>query len=462
METAAGSSRIISGSFRDPSGFLFRRLGSVYRQVNLCYKQDYDHLVNSGLYKNLVKEELLIPHDETDINYRMSDAAYKVIAPEVVPFISYPYEWCFSQLRDAALVTLEIQKRALEFGMSLKDCSAYNVQFCRGKPIFIDTLSFEKCVEHRPWVAYRQFCQHFLAPLAMMSYTDVRLNQLFRIYMDGIPLDLASKLLPFSTCLKFSLLSHIHLHAKSQIHFADKPVDTHDYRMGALSQLGLIDNLHSATRKLKWRAAGTQWCDYYRDTNYSDQGFEHKKSIVREFLRKANPKTVWDLGGNTGLFSRIASDEGILTISFDMDPAAVENNYAESVRRREKNILPLLLDLTNPSSAIGWENQERMSLEQRGPADAVLALALIHHLSISNNVPFRRIAQFLGGICNFLIIEFVPKTDSQVQRLLATREDIFIDYTQLDFERSFEKYFRIRGCVKIADSERSVYLMQKE
>ncbi len=460
METAE-SSQTIAASFRDPSGFLFRREGHIYRQINTSYKENYDLLINSGLYDNLVNAQLLIPHTEVNINSRLSDEAYKIIAPEVVPFISYPYEWCFSQLQDAALITLEIQKRSLEFGMSLKDCSAYNVQFRKGKPVFIDTLSFENYPQNRPWVAYRQFCQNFLAPLALMSLTDIRLNQLMRIYIDGIPLDLAGGLLPWSSWLKFSLLSHIHLHAKSQAHFADKTVDTHGYELSRLSLLGLIDNLHSAVRKLKWKAKGTEWCDYYNDTNYSEHGLEHKKNIVSEMLKKASPKIVWDLGANLGLFSRIASDRGILTISFDIDPAAVENNYLESVRKKEENILPLLLDLTNPSSGIGWENQERMSLMNRGPADTVLALALIHHLAISNNVSFDRIAQFFSRICNFLIIEFVPKTDSQVRRLLITREDIFSDYSQQAFECHFGKYFRTLDCVRVTDSERFIYLMQK-
>lgn len=179
------TNRIIPSSFRDPSGFLFYRDGLIYRQVNKFYKENYDHLVNSGLYEALVDAKLLIPHEEVGIESIEPESAYKVIRPELIPFISYPYEWCFSQLKDAALTTLTIQKKSLDFGMSLKDCSAYNIQFRNGRAVFIDTLSFEKYHEDKPWVAYRQFCQHFLAPLALMSYKDIRLNQLFRIYIDG-------------------------------------------------------------------------------------------------------------------------------------------------------------------------------------------------------------------------------------------------------------------------------------
>src|SRR3989339_306220 len=214
------NNRNVSGSFRDPSGFLFCREGSIFRQINLVYKEEYEFLMESGLYKDLADSDLLIPHEETDIDGPAPHTLYKVIKPEKIPFISYPYEWCFSQLKDAALATLAIQKRALNFGMTLKDCSAYNVQFKNGKPIFIDTLSFKKYNEGQPWKGYRQFCQHFLAPLALMSYRDLRLNKLNRAYIDGIPLDLTSSLLPLSTYLNFSLLTHIHLHARSQNRYA--------------------------------------------------------------------------------------------------------------------------------------------------------------------------------------------------------------------------------------------------
>jgi hypothetical protein len=417
--------------------------------------------MTSGLYRALVDAALLIPHYEIDVEPAQPDKAYKIIKPELIEFISYPYEWCFSQLKEAALTTLKIQKISLDFGMSLKDCTAYNIQFRNGKPIFIDTLSFEKYRGGQPWVAYRQFCQHFLAPLALMSYKDIRLNQLLRVYIDGIPLDLASSLLPFRTNLSFSMLSHIHLHARSQKHYAGKSVDTSRYKVSRLSFRGLIDNLATSISKLKWQAKGTEWADYYKDTNYSPAAFENKKQIIAEFLNKLHPRNVWDLGGNVGIFSRVASEKGIPTISFDIDPAAIERNYLECITKGETKILPLLIDLTNPSPGIGWAGHERMSLLERGPADAVLALALVHHLAISNNLPLSKIADFLSRICNSLIIEFVPKSDLQVQRLLSTREDIFPNYTQPAFENDFGTYFKVERSIRIRDSERTLYLMHK-
>lgn len=455
-----GTDSSVPASFRDPDGFLFRREGRLYRQINSSYLADYRGLMDSGLYQELTESGLLIPHEET-AEPMASPEASMVVRPETIKFISYPYEWSFSQLQDAALTTMSIEKKALAHGMSLKDASAYNIQFRGCRPVMIDTLSFERYREGEPWVAYRQFCQHFLAPLALMSHTDIRLGQLLRVYIDGVPLDLASRLLPGKTKLALGLATHIHLHAQAQRKYSDKPAKPAGGKMSRMAFLGLINNLESTTRKLEWKPEGTEWGDYYTATNYSDASLEHKTQLVAEYLEKASPKTVWDLGANTGRFSRIAAERGIPTIAFDIDPAAVELNYLDCRKRDEKSMLPLLSDLTNPSPAIGWQNRERQSLIERGPCDTALALALVHHLAIGNNLPFDRIADFLAGICRTLIIEFVPKTDSQVQRLLATREDIFPGYNREGFEPAFSARFAILASTPVKGCERTLYLMEK-
>ena len=453
--------KIQSSSFRDPSGFLFFENEVLYRQINQEYKNEYEHLMDSGLYKRLVDSKLLIPHTEADMISPNKEKLYKIIKPEPIPFISYPYEWCFSQLKNAAITTLEIQKIAIDYNMTLKDASSYNIQFRQGKPILIDTLSFEKYQEGQTWKPYKQFCQHFLAPLALMSQKDIRLNQLFRIYIDGIPLDLADKLLPSKKLYMFSLLSHIHLHAKSQKHYENKDIKIKTRKMPRNSFVGIIESLHSGIKKLKWTPEKTEWGDYYNDTNYSQGSFEEKIQTVSKFLDKTKAKLVWDLGANTGIFSRIASKKDIETISFDIDPAAVEKNYLTCIQEADTKLLPLLLDLTNPSSSIGWNSVERNSFVERGPADVVIALALIHHLTISNNIPLFNLAEFFHRICNYLIIEFIPKTDSQVKRLLLTREDIFVDYNQQNFENEFKKFFSVYESKKLNNSERTLYLFEK-
>jgi len=452
---------IDKSSFRDPSGFLFHQNGNLLRQVNKSYKDDYNQLMESGLYQALVEKNLLISHEEINQVPPLPDKAYKIIKPEFISFISYPYEWSFSEFKEAALTTLEIQKTAMEYEMTLKDSSAYNIQFKMGNPIFIDTLSFEKYREGQPWKAYRQFCQHFLAPIALMSQKDIRLSQLLRIYIDGIPLDLTSKLLPLKTRSMFSLLSHIHAHAKSQKHYENRDVKIKNRKISRRSFQGVIESLNSGIKKTSWTPQDTEWADYYSDTNYSDSAFEQKKKIISNLLDKIKPKSVWDLGANTGIFSRISSQKGIETISFDIDPAAVEKNYLQCKKQNETKILPLLLDLTNPSPYLGWGSNERVSLIDRGPADVLMALALIHHLAISNNIPLSRLAEFFGNISKYLIIEYIPKSDSQVQRLLRTREDIFDEYDKEHFEKEFSKIFKIHDTFELHDSKRLFYFMEK-
>ncbi len=452
----------LPGSFRDPSGFLFSRGGVLYRQINRAYEQEYARLFESGLYDKLVKAGLLIPHIEVDQAPVNSDASYKIIQPEHVSFISYPYEWSFSQLKDAALATLSIQRRALKAGMSLKDASAYNIQFVRGKATLIDTLSFETYKEGQPWVAYRQFCQHFLAPLALMALKDVRLNQLLRVYIDGIPVDLASELLPWKSRTNFGLLTHIHVHASAQKRYAGEEIKSRAENGGMSKQAmtGLIENLEATIKKLAWTPHGTEWGNYYDITNYSDAAFEHKKELIRAWANRVTPKLVWDLGANTGVFSRIVSEAGRYVVSFDIDPAAVEQNYLQTKNDKAENILPLLLDLTNPSPSIGWANRERESFGGRGPADMVLALAVLHHLAISNNVPLPQLADFFASAGKWLLIEFVPKSDGQVKKLLASRKDIFPSYTREGFEAAFREKFNIHDAVNVRESERALYLME--
>jgi ribosomal protein L11 methylase PrmA len=461
------SQTILPASFRDPDGYLYRSGGVLFRALNKSYRENYERLINSGLYGALIAKRLIIPHTEVDTNKDVH--SWLTIQPEPVAFISYPYEWCFSQLKDAALLTLDIQFIALNHGMSLKDASAYNVQFHQGRPIFIDTLSFESYVDGMPWVAYRQFCQHFLAPLTLMAKRDIRLGQLMRNHIDGLPLDLASNLLPKRSWTSVGILMHLHMHARTQQSFANSHAELSKTalkfsRVSRTGLIGLLDGLRKTITKLEWKPGNTEWSDYYNDTNYSDNAFQSKRRQIEVFLDNAGPKNeVWDLGANIGLFSRIASEKGLSTVAFDIDPSAVEINYRQVRRNGEKTILPLLLDLTNPSPGLGWNSTERESLVDRGPVDCLMALALIHHISISNNVPFNKVASFFAQLCRkSLIIEFVPKSDSQVQRLLRSRVDIFENYTRDQFEKAFSLHFLLERAEPIEGSDRVLYLMRRK
>jgi len=456
-------------SFRDPSGFVFRDgSGQLLRQVNRCYEQEYRRLMEGPLYGELVQKGWLIEHEEVPQASTDSES-YKVIRPRELPFISYPYEWAFSALKDAALLTLNIQIRALKAGLSLKDASAYNVQFDGNKPIFIDSLSFELYEEGTPWIAYGQFCKHFLAPLALMARTDIHLAKMMTLYIDGIPLDIASKLLPWTTRWNIGLAMHLHWHSKAVVKHASTAISpandsangkTRSAKMSQSALEALLDSLKNTVKKLSWKPAGTEWADYYEDNSYSEEGFEEKKLVVTRYLKALAPKVVWDLGANTGEFSRLAVEMGAQTYAFDIDPACVERNYRVCKKQKTSSMLPLQMDLTNPSPAIGWALEERDSFADRGPCDTVMALALIHHLAISNNVPLVRVAEFFRKLGKTLIIEFVPKQDPQVVRLLSSREDIFPQYTQAGFEAAFQQHYEIIDQQPVGSDGRVMYQMR--
>lgn len=446
----------LTSSFRDPSGFMFIENEELFRHINKNCFDDFKLLHSSGLYQKLINENSLVSHAIINENEN-----YIIIKPNIIPYISYPYEWCFSQYIDAALLTLNINITALEYGMILKDASAYNIQFLDGKPIFIDTLSFTKYKENTPWIAYGQFCRHFLSPLTLMSYFNMSLNQLMQIYIDGIPLDIASNLLPFSTKFNLGLHLHIHAHAKQQrTHASDANPKVKEVTLPKSSLIAILNNLRSITSKLRRKYKGTEWAQYYENMlNYSDHAFKTKGAILKEMLQKVNPKSVCDMGANTGLFSAIASESAELVVAYDIDNEAVDKHYSALKGAGKSNILPLVCDLANPSPSIGWNLAERMSIFERKNFDCVLALALIHHICITGNVPLKMAAEFFTRLGKYLIIEFVPKSDSQVQKLLATREDIFDSYTQSEFEKAFKEYYDIIEIKNIVDSKRTMYLL---
>lgn len=452
-----------SSSFRDLDSQVYKINGIIYRQINPSGHLDYQHLMESGLYKALIDKKMVIPHQEVLLDKAYTEQAKTIIQPEQIDFISYCYEWCFSQYKDAALLTLDLVKTALQYGMILKDASAYNIQFHQSRAIFIDTGSFELYQEGAPWVAYGQFCRHFLAPLLLMAKVDVRLGSLMKQYIDGIPLDIASKMLPSWSWASLSTLAHVHIHAKAQKKYNDsgdiavkkKP------KVSKVQLLGMMDNLANLIKRLKLNVQKTEWGDYYKNTNYTDQATLNKTKTIETLVAKTQAKQIWDLGGNNGYYSRVASQSGAKVVCFDLDPLAVEANYQTEKKTKSGLILPLLQDLTNPSYSLGWGQVERCGLRERGPVDLIMALALIHHLALSNNVPLKQIASYFSSLGTYLIIEFVPKIDSQVKRLLLSREDIFHEYDIEHFKEVFSTYFTILEEVSLSDTCRTIFLMKK-
>jgi hypothetical protein len=455
-----------AGSFRDPSGFILWQDGQPYRQIQRSFATEWDAFEASPLKQRLIDGDRLIPYESVPVERAQAADAHAVIRPEKIEFISYPYEWTFGELRDAALLTLDARLDAMAEGWQLKDASAYNVQFRDTRPILIDSLSFEPLDEGAPWVAYRQFCEHFLAPLALIARRDVRLASLLRADPDGVPLDLASGLLPWRTRLDFGLLSHVHLHARAQRRYAgnEDEGDIDAARGARISRQrleGLIRNLRGTVERLRWEPAGTEWSDYADHTSYGDAATADKARLVEAFVGEAKGARLWDLGANTGRYSRIAADAGKRVLAFDIDPAAAERNYRQLRTEGRSDILPLILDVANPSPGIGWAGRERRSLLDRADPDITLALALVHHLAISRNVPLPMVLGLFADLAPWAIVEFVPKEDRMVRRLLATRRDVFPDYTLDGFQAAATERFDVVQEAPIEDSLRVLFLLRR-
>jgi hypothetical protein len=454
----------LGASFRDPAGFVFEERGIYKRAVTLRGQPDYDLLRSSGLYDALVERGLLVAHAEEPRHAQLPEGIYKVLVPEQIRHISYCYEWSFTELRDAARLTLEVQSLALQHGMTLKDASAYNVQFRGPAPIFIDTLSFERN-QARPWAAYGQFCGHFLAPLALMSYVSPELRGLWRSSLDGVPLALASRLLPARTRFRPGLLLHLHWHARSIRKYSQArgvEVAPPGEARGRDPQPAIVDSLGRSIAKLTPPRLRTEWLGYYDHAqHYSRRAESFKRQQVARVLADLQPEFVYDLGGNVGEYSRLATAQGIDAICYDFDPICVDRNYLRSRAAGDAHMLPLVMDLANPSPRLGFDLEERLGFFDRAQPPLVLALALLHHLRIAANVPLERIARFLGRLGERLLIEFVPLEDPMAQTLLGNRPDIYGDYTAANFRLEFERYFELEHWAPIPDTLRSLHLYRR-
>ena len=455
-------SAAVTGSFRDPCGRVLHAGGKILRTINACYRPHWEKALSSGLLPDLMADGRVVAFHETT----PLPGTWKTLEVERIPWVSYPYEWSFPQLRDAAILTLEIQMEALTRGLTLKDASAYNIQFHGAAPIFIDLLSFEEREANAPWQAYRQFCMHFLAPLALYV-TDPRLSRLSTLWMDGIPLDLAWSLLPLRSVFSPGLQMHLHLHAHAEKKYQDGRQAAKSIRQAKVSTQGLLDLSASLLRAVKAMPGPDrtgEWEDYYTDTNYSPLALQAKEAVTEQTAAGTKGSLALDLGANTGHYSALLARHFSQVIAADIDAQAVGRHYLSLRAKGEKRILPLVLDLGNPSPSIGWACAERASWMQREKADYICALALTHHLYFSNGIPWREQADFFVSLLaprGALLLEFVPREDSQVERLLAARDDIFPDYTLEKLRAAFSPLFEEREVHSLQGTKRILLFLTK-
>lgn len=447
-------------SYKDPSGFVFRANGIIYRQVHQQYAAHYNRLMESGLYAELVKNGWLLPHTETSDHTNEFPGTYKILLPEQLPFISYPQEWCFSQLQDAALCTLNIMRAAVAQNMVLKDATPYNIQFITGRPVLIDTLSFEAYNENNPWVAYRQFCETFLYPLMLARYRKLELREIFGAWPDGVPAPVVSGLMPCSTRFNMGVALHVHLPASSYTRQKNNTQKKVVFSRRKMEQL--LQHLYAIVSKLKMGKRASVWAGYYEETILSKAYLAEKKKVCEQLLNQIEITTVFDAGANDGEFTKLLQHKATHIVAADYDTECVERLYQYVKANNIKNILPLVADMANPTAASGVLNSERASLLQRSNTGLVLALALVHHLCIGRFMSFVQLAELFAGMGEYLLVEFVPLNDEKAQQLLAGRTTTFAHYTEKQFVAALESKFQMLNKSMVTGSERTIYLAQRK
>lgn len=455
------------GSFRDPRGRIFYKNDRVFRTINEAAVADFEFVRDSGLLDNLAGAERMIGTTVTsgEVLGESGKGARYIVEHPKLPFISYPYEWSFPALKAAALLHLDIQLEALSLDVSLSDASAYNVQFQGVRPLFIDLLSFKRYQDGEMWAGHRQFCEQFLNPLLLRSEIGIAHNAWYRGAQEGISVSDLRRLLPWTSKLSINIL----LHVVAQSSLQNSSVTTGSNKRALAAAKFPAASYRRMLRKLRdWIAklepAGarkTVWQDYAENHSYDSGEMAAKSEFISKFTRAVMPNMVWDLGCNTGDYSKVALENGAdYSIGFDFDHGALELAFLRA-SAENLNFLPLLLDATNPSPNQGWNQGERKGLKERANADAIIALAFIHHIAIGRNVPLEDAVGWLTSLAPEGVIEFVPKADPMVQELLALREDIFPDYTEENFMNALSRNSKIVETQLVTENGRKMIWFQR-
>lgn len=460
------SSSVDTGSFRDRDGRIYTRGDRIIRGVSTSALAEFKKLESTAFYTRFLQKGLLVGSDlldpeNIDLPPEIMQQWAGFIEHRRIPVITYPYEWTFSMLRDAALLQLDLVEAAIEEGMTLKDATPYNVQFEGGKPVFIDIASFETLPAGAPWTGYRQFCEMFLFPLLLQAYKGIHFQPLMRSNIDGIGVQTAAKLFGFRDRFRAGVLTHVWLQAKLDSRFGNTQQNVRsDLKKAGFNQAMILANvrkLGKLIRKLSWSGEGSEWGGYEEFHNYSESDHRLKESFISDSVAGSKADVVWDIGCNTGQFSKMAAQHASSVLAMDLDHFAVERLYRETRETGLKNILPLVQNVTDPSPNWGWRNGERVDLQTRARPDLVLCLALIHHVVISANVPMEEFVSWLAELSDQLVIEYVSRSDDKVKTLLRNKEDRYSDYSREALEYNLAKHFRVVSQQEMESGNRHLY-----
>jgi hypothetical protein len=446
------------GSFRDPESRVFAAGPDIHRALSAEGLRDFEALADSGLLGDprIVGTEL-VPGAEAPDGL-LGGGVAAVLRHERVPFVSYPYEWSFSMLKDAAMLQLDLMLDALERGLVLKDATPYNVQFVGSRPVFIDVGAFERLRENELWAGYRQFCALYLYPLLLQALRGIAFQPWLRGSLEGIAAGQVRGALSFRDRFRRGVWTNVHLYARLERRDSDAG-GVRKAVAGAERQIiaANVRKLRRLVARLEWEPPAGVWLDYGVGA-YAERDAARKAAFVERVTRAATWECVWDLGANTGTYARIAAGAAGHVVAIDADAGAIEVLYRRLRDTGDETILPLTMDLADPSPSLGWRGRERRSLPERGRPDLVLALALVHHLAIAANVPLREIVDWFGELGGTLVVEFPTREDAMVRKLLARkRAGLHADYDRGHFERCLAGAFDLRRCEELAGGTRVLY-----
>jgi hypothetical protein len=455
----------LPASFRDPDARVLESDGTrILRALSPRAAAEREAVERSGLLGELVASGLIVDSARvTEVTPPAGFAA--VVASRRLAFPTYPYEWSFGMLRDAALLTLDVLARALERGATLKDATAFNVLFDGARPLFIDVASLVPHEDGTPWLGYGQFCDHFLAPLMLEAYRGIAFQPFLRGSLEGLSIGgQLSPLLGWRDWLRPGVLTHVKLRALLDRRTRDLPTEARrDVRRASLPRAAVLANVRGLRRLITRLVsrAGSVWAGYAEANTY-DEGLAAKKEafVAAAAARASVGALAWDVGGNTGRYARVLARRFATVVAMDADPGAVDRLYGElRGTPDEQRVLPLVVDVMNPSPAQGWRGTERATLGARGRPELALYLALVHHLCLGRGVPLDGFLDLVCETAPLAMVEFVAREDPMSQRLLATKLEQHAGY-DLD---TFRRLARARGEIvseEALSETRSLFLLR--